>query len=184
MYFSGLRVQMKAISLSMKYCPSCASRLEDRLVEGLERKVCRVPGCGYVHWDNPVPVVAAVVQFGDQIVLARNAKWPPGMFSMITGFLERNETPEEAVARELKEELGLDVEASGFIGHYSFGAMNQVILAFWVTAIGELRTSDEIAEVELVSKDDLVTRDFGRLALTRAVVQDWLQTTRNVKGST
>ncbi len=136
----------------MKYCPECAGKLEDRFVDGIERKACTSPGCDFVYWDNPLPVVAALIRYKDDIILARNAKWPEGMFSLITGFLEKQETPEQAVEREVKEELGLDSEIKGFIGHYSFFAMNQIILAFWVSADGELKTSEEITEVKLVPK--------------------------------
>jgi len=162
----------------VKYCPKCASKLEDRLVDGLERKACSSPECDFVHWDNPLPVVAALIQYKDNIILARNAKWPEGMFSLITGFLEKRETPEQAVLREAKEELGLDGEIKGFIGHYPFFAMNQIILAFWMSAKGELKTGEEIAEVKLVSKGELDPSRFGRLVLTSAIVRDWLEQQR------
>lgn len=159
----------------LKYCPLCASALAARTIEGIERQACSVPGCGFVHWDNPVPVVAAVVEYGGQVVLARNARWPRRMFSLITGFLERNETPEEAVVREVKEELGLDSEATHFIGHYPFPAMNQLIVAFSVAGAGEIRTNDEIAETLLVSRAELDTYDFGSLSITAAVVRQWFE---------
>jgi NADH pyrophosphatase NudC (nudix superfamily) len=46
---------------------------------------------------NPVPVVAALIEYQGKIVLARNAQWPEGMFSLVTGYLEKHETPEDAV---------------------------------------------------------------------------------------
>lgn len=79
----------------MKYCPECASVLELKCVDGVERKACTSPECAFVHWNNPVPVVAALVQYHGEVVLARNSQWPEGMFSLVTGYLERNETPEE-----------------------------------------------------------------------------------------
>ena len=113
----------------MKYCPDCASRLELKCLDGIDRKACPSPGCGFVHWDNPVPVVAALVQYQGKVVLARNSQWPEGMFSLVTGYLERSETPEGAVVREVKEELGLNGEVQDFIGCYSFAEKNQIILA-------------------------------------------------------
>lgn len=161
----------------MKYCPECASLLELSRIDGAERKACMSPGCSFVHWDNPVPVVAALVQLQGKVVLARNSQWPEGMFSLVTGYLERNETPEEAVVREVKEELGLNGEVEEFIGCYSFTEKNQVILAHWVIATGELETGDEIAEVKLLSREELSLWQFGRLALTSAIVKQWLETT-------
>jgi NADH pyrophosphatase NudC (nudix superfamily) len=163
----------KKKSLPMKYCPECASPLEVRRIDGLERKVCSAPDCSFTHWDNPVPVVAALVEVQEQIVLARNAKWPSDMFSLITGFLERGETPEQAVVREVKEELGLDGQISGFIGLYPFFPANQLILAFSVTATGIVQPSDEIAEVRLVSKQQIGNYEFGQLAITAEIVRAW-----------
>jgi NADH pyrophosphatase NudC (nudix superfamily) len=128
-----------------------------------------------VHWDNPVPVVAALIEYQDKIVLARNSQWPDGMFSLVTGYLERNETPEEAVVREVKEELGLDGKVQEFIGCYSFIEKNQIIMAHWVAATGELKTGNEIAEVRFLSREELKLWQFGRLALTSTIVGHWLE---------
>ena len=161
----------------MKYCPECASTLEAKRIDGVERQSCTSPECSFVHWDNPVPVVAALVQYRGKIVLARNSQWPEGMFSLVTGYLERNETPEEAVVREVKEELGLNGKVEEFIGCYSITEKNQVILAHWVVATGELRTGNEITEVKLLSREELNLWQFGRLALTSAIVKQWLEKT-------
>jgi len=165
----------------MKYCPECASALELRRIDGVERKVCVSPGCGFVHWDNPVPVVAALIEYKGKIVLARNAQWPDGMFSLVTGYLERNESPEDAVVREVKEELGLDGTVQEFIGCYSFIEKNQIILAHWLVATGELTTGNEITEVKLLSREELKLWQFGRLSLTSTIVKQWLEKTTPIK---
>ncbi len=130
-----------------------------------------------MHWDNPVPVVAALVQHQGKVVLARNSQWPEGMFSLVTGYLERNEAPKEAVVREVKEELGLNGKVQDFIGCYSLAEKNQVILAHSVAATGELKTGSEITEVKLLSREELELWQFGRLALTLAIVKQWLEKT-------
>lgn len=164
----------------MKYCPECTAQLDDKIIDGVERKACLSPDCGFVHWDNPVPVVAALVQHGEKIILARNVAWPAGRYSLITGYLERHETPGYAVLREVKEELGLEGVVSGFIGCYSLFAANQIILAMSVTATGVLRLGEEIAETILVSRDEMAHRPFGELAITAAIVRDWLDMTAAV----
>lgn len=135
------------------------------------------PECGFVHWDNPVPVVAALVQYQDKIALARNTRWPDRMFSLVTGYLERNETPEEAVVREVKEELGLDSKVKDFIGCYSLNDKNQIILAHWLEASGELKVGSEIAEAKLLSREELKHWPFDQLALTSNIVKRWLEKT-------
>jgi len=161
----------------MKYCPQCADELTVKTMDGVPRKVCNTPQCGFVFWDNPVPVVAAVVEYEDQILLARNAQWPEGVFSMITGYLERDETPEQAVLREVQEELGLDGQLTQLIGHYSFFKRNQLIIAYAVNASGELQLNHEIAEVKRVDKKSVHPDEFGKLQITAKVFEDWLKIT-------
>ncbi|MBI5902855.1 MAG: NUDIX hydrolase [Deltaproteobacteria bacterium] len=161
----------------MKYCPECASVLELRRIDGVERTACVSTGCSFVHWCNPVPVVAALVQYQGKIILARNSQWPDGMFSLVTGYLERNETPDEAVVREVKEELGLDSKVKDFIGCYSLHEKNQIILAHWIVARGELKTGNEIAEIKLLSREELKLWQFGRFALTSVIAKQWLEKT-------
>ncbi len=147
----------------------------NRVLDGVARLACSSPECGFVHWNNPTPVVAGIIQHEGKYIIARNAKWPSGMFSMITGFLEKGETPEQAILRETHEELGLDGEGLEFIGHYSFLELNQLVMAFAVKAHGNLVLSDEIADVKVLSKSELETYDFGRLKLTSKIVAQWLQ---------
>ena len=161
--------------MDVNHCLRCAAPLEDRPIDGVSRRACSAH-CGFVHWDNPVPVIAALVQWGDRFVLARNATWPAGVFSVISGFLERGESPAATLARETKEELGLQVEASRFIGHYLVRDANLLMIGFAVQTSGDLATSDEITETKLVTRAELAAYDFGRLTLTQQLVRDWLDT--------
>lgn len=161
----------------MKYCPECTSILKLEYIDGIERQACVSQQCSFVHWDNPVPVVAALIDYQNKIVLARNAQWPDDMFSLVTGYLEKNETPEDAVIREVKEELGLDGKIQEFIGCYSLIEKNQIILAYWVEATGELTTGIEISQAILLSREELKGWQFGRLRLTATIVRHWLEKT-------
>ena len=89
---------------TMRFCPSCAEPLArlSVLEDGGEKERLRCAACGWTHWNNPVPVLAAVVECSDQegrILLARNAAWSNKMFALITGFMEAGETPEDGIAR-------------------------------------------------------------------------------------
>jgi len=117
----------------MNFCPQCSTPLIDREVNGLLRRVCPNEACGFVHWDNPVPVVAAIVEQEGHVVLVRSIGWPTHFFGLVTGFLEKKEEVEAAVLREVKEELGLDATMGGYIGTYSFFRRNQLIIAYHVT---------------------------------------------------
>src|SRR5687768_16371876 len=95
------------MTMKYTYCPVCADVLSEKEIEGKTRLICHSDGCGFIFWNNPTPVVAIVVEMEQGIVIAHNARWPQGNYSVITGFLESNESPESAAIRELKEELGL-----------------------------------------------------------------------------
>jgi NAD+ diphosphatase len=110
--------------MKFNFCPTCKSDL----ALGKENYIaCINEECSFVHYENPTPVVAAVIEYKDgNVLLAHNAAWPPKIFALVTGFLEKHEHPEIAVLREVKEEVGLDAEIRGFLGHYSFRKINKV----------------------------------------------------------
>jgi NAD+ diphosphatase len=158
----------------LRYCPTCRAELLRRTIDGVERLACTSP-CAFVCWENPTPVVAALVQIEDRFVLARNATWPEGMFSVITGFLEKGELPERAVARETQEELGVVAEEVAFLGHFSLAQFNQLIIAYHIKASGRIAPGDEIREFKLLSASELGAFDFGPLQLTAEIVGAALQ---------
>jgi len=104
-----------------RFCPRCAAELAaiTQAEDGGDKVRLRCPACGWTHWNNPTPVLAAVIECSDregQLLLARNAAWPGRMFGLITGFMEAGETPEQGIAREVAEETALEVESLALIG--------------------------------------------------------------------
>lgn len=154
----------------MRYCPLCREPLITRHLGGLDRLACSAEGCDFVFWNNPVPVVAAVVEHEGMIVLARGAGWPEGRFGLITGYLEREESPEQGILREVNEELGLIGEIVSHIGHYPFPRANQLILAFHVRATGSIVLDAELEEIRHIAPARLRPWEFG----TGPAVRDWL----------
>jgi NAD+ diphosphatase len=161
--------------MAFNYCPLCGSKLTRESFDGVQRLVCQSAGCRFIHWNNPTPVVAALVRVDGTYILARNAHWPSGVFSVLTGFLEEGEPPESAAIREVAEELGLRVRDARFIGHFSFHERNQLIIAFMCEGEGSLELGTEICETRRFSQDELGAHDFGRLRLTQNIVTRWLE---------
>lgn len=137
------------------FCPRCASALVEREHSGRTRRACPKEGCGFVHWGNPLPVVAAVVELPGGVVLARAPGWPDKFFGLITGFLEAGESAEAGCLREVKEELALDGRVEALLGVYDFALRNELIVAFHVVAHGEVRLSPELAEYKLYAPADV-----------------------------
>ena len=155
------------------FCLKCGSPLVEAFHAGRKRLVCSSKDCNYVFWNNPTPVVAAIVEYRDQVVLVRSIGWPAGWFGLVTGFLEAGEMPDEAVQREVIEETGLSVLEFNYIGMYPFYRMNQLIIAYHVKAEGDEIKLDttELEDYKLVDIDKVRPWSSG----TGYALQDWLK---------
>jgi NADH pyrophosphatase NudC (nudix superfamily) len=139
--------------------------------DGRGRALARCGSCGFAQYDNPVPVVSAVVEHDGRVVLARNKAWPPTWYALVAGFLERGESAEEGARREVKEELGLDVDTIQLIGVYPFERMNQVIIAYHATATGPITLNEELVDYKRVELSECTAWRAG----TGWALRDWLR---------
>ena len=170
----------------VRYCPSCATELAwiVQAEDGGDKQRLRCPACDWTHWNNPTPVLAAVLECedrGGQLLLARNAAWPGKTFGLVAGFMEAGEAPRDGVEREVREETALEVLESRLIGVYDFQRMNQVIIAYHVRAQGAIRLSPELAEYRLFAPSEIkcwpagtgqALADFLR---GRGITPQWLE---------
>jgi NADH pyrophosphatase NudC (nudix superfamily) len=154
-----------------RFCPWCGAGLQSREIDGFDRHACSRTDCDYVYWDNPTPVVAAIVEMDGSVILVRNQGWPEKWFGLVTGFLERGETPEAGIRREVVEELSLDPVAVEFLGLYPFFERNELILAYHVLARGEISLGDELERFKAIPIEKLRPWPFG----TGPAVKDWLE---------
>ena len=157
---------------SFRFCPSCRTPLVEAERGGRKRLVCTRDDCGFVHWNNPIPVVAAIVERDGRVILVRNRGYPPTWYVLVAGFLEPNETPEQAVLREVEEELGLAGEIVAPVGAYPFERLNQIIFAYHVRlAPGEIRLCEtELVDYRAVPLEHLRPWPQG----TGPALRDWL----------
>lgn len=157
-----------------RFCQACATPLEwiEQLEDGGPKARLRCPACGHTHWNNPTPVLAAIVEYRGQVLLARNAAWPHKMYALITGFMEAGETPQEGIAREIKEETNLDASELNLVGVYDFKRMNQVIIAYHAVADGDIALSPELVDYRLYDLPALRCWPAG----TGYALADWLRT--------
>jgi NAD+ diphosphatase len=160
-----------------RHCPLCASALEWRAEQedgGAIRRL-RCSACTFTHWNNPTPVLAAIVQCSDRddrILLARNAAWTRPFHGLITGFMEAGESPEQGIRREIAEETSLQVESLTLVGVHDFQRMNQVLITYHARAHGEIRLSPELVDHKLVAPADLLCWPAG----TGRALAQWLRT--------
>ena len=93
------------------FCANCGAK--SLMADAGYKRVCAQ--CKTEHFPRTDPVVIMAVRHGDQVLLGRQASWPPNMYSALAGFMEPGETIEQAVAREVLEEAGIKVGAVSYV---------------------------------------------------------------------
>lgn len=156
-----------------RFCPRCATPLAliGSEEDGGFKERLRCPSCDFTHWNNPTPVLAAIVEVQGRVLLARNAAWQHRMFGLITGFMEAGETPEDGIRREIAEETSLEVTELRLVGVHDFQRMNQVIVTYHAVAQGEVRLSPELVEYRLLAPEQVKCWRAG----TGLALADWLR---------
>ncbi|MEJ2801235.1 NUDIX hydrolase [Comamonadaceae bacterium PP-2] len=164
---------MSDLPPSPRFCPQCATPLREVTLheDGGAKARLRCTACGWTHWNNPTPVLAAVIEYRGQVLLARNAAWTGRQFALITGFMEAGETAEQGIAREIREETNLETQSLDLLGVWSFERMNQIIIAYHAVADGEIRLSPELVEYKLFDLDRVKCWPAG----TGQALAQWLR---------
>ncbi len=150
-----------------KFCPICAAPLIERAKDRIE---CS-SDCGFVNYDNPIPVAAMVVEYEQKIVFAHNKAWQGDFYGLITGFVDHREGPAECAVREVKEELNLEAEPPSLIGVYPFERLNQIIIGYHVRATGLIKLNEELDRYKLIAPEECVAWPTG----TGHALRDWLR---------
>ncbi len=140
------------------YCRRCGQLLGEGQAGGRTRLVC--PDCGFVLYQNPIPGAGVLVEMQGGVVLIRRGHEPhQGRWALPSGFIEADESTQEAAVRECKEETGLDVELVELFGVDSFpeGPIQSGIIIFYRASPvgGELSPGDDAAETAIFSPDAL-----------------------------
>ena len=148
------------------YCVLCGAPLLVRTIEGREIEAC--PNDDFVLWRDPKVAAAMVVEADGGVVLGRRGIEPGyGLWCLPGGFVNDDESPSEAVARECREEIGVRVEVTGLLDVYHGArttAASIVVIAYrGRLAPGEVPVAgDEMLEVGVFKLDELPQIAFPR----------------------
>ena len=146
-----------------RYCGRCGTRTEHSEKE----RAILCPKCGHVYYPRISPVVIIAIVDGDRILLTRYNRGGYRRHSLVAGFVEIGETLEDAVRREVMEEVGLMVKNIRYCESQPWPFSSSLIAGFFADVDGDptvhLNTDgqDELAEGIWVKREDLVLEDSG-----------------------
>jgi 8-oxo-dGTP diphosphatase len=158
-----------------RFCPQCGGRLEQRIIQPKEppRLVCR--DCGFVFYLDPKLAAIAIIPWEDGLVLARRAIEPGyGLWVAPGGFVDVGERVEDAVVREVREEVFLDVRINRLLNIYSYPGRTTVIVAYVAEVIaGRPGGGDETLEARIFRPDEIPWEEIA-FTSTRDALRDYL----------
>ena len=149
----------------MQYCTECGHVLQKKEIEGSLRLVC--PGCGRIHYQNPLPVVAAVIsKNGKESILLIKRRLEPGRgkWALPGGFVEKDESTSQAILREIREEIGIKGRVEGLIGVYQgktrlYGSA--VVIGYKVASLSQnFSPGNEVEEIRFFRTSRLPSLAF------------------------
>jgi NAD+ diphosphatase len=168
---AGRAVQIVDWDRNHRFCGRCGTPTERH---GSERsRTC--PHCGLQHFPRLSPAVITLIEDGDRLLLARSPHFAPGVYSTLAGFVEPGESLEEAVVREVREEVGVELADLRYFGSQPWPFPNSLMIGFTARyAGGEIRPQEgEIEDARWFTRDDLPLLPF-RASIARSLIEDFL----------
>jgi len=141
------------------FCARCGSPSTPE--DGGWRRKCSA--CGALHFPRTDPVVIMLVTRGDKVLLGRQRVWPPGLYSLLAGFMEPGETIEDAVRRETQEETSVRVGPVRFLASQPWPFPASLMLGCWGEALSEeIVIDDEIEDARWVTRAEMTLALAGK----------------------
>ncbi|WP_442790503.1 NAD(+) diphosphatase [Nonomuraea sp. NBC_01738] len=172
-------VALEAWHATHEFCPRCGARTQ--VEAGGHIRVC--PADGSQHFPRVDPAVIMLVRDDqDRCLLARGPQWPEGRLSILAGFVEPGESLENAVVREVAEEVGVVVANPRYLGSQPWPFPRSLMLGFFADALTTDLTLDfeEIAEARWYTREEMVAAlSSGELRLpppvsiARRLIETW-----------
>ncbi len=167
---AGRAVQMVEWDRAHRFCGRCGNPTRDHPTE--RAKHC--PSCGTLDFPRLTPAVIVRIDRGDRILLARGPGSRPGAYSVLAGFVEPGESLEEAVAREVREEVGIEVRDVRYFGSQPWPFPGTLMVAFtaaWAGG-GIVPQPGEIEEAAWFAVNELPLVS-APLSIARTLIDDW-----------
>jgi NAD+ diphosphatase len=149
---AGRAAQLVEWARTHRYCGVCATAMQ--LLEG--ERCFKCPHCGHSAYPRISPAMMVLIRKGDQVLLAMHTNSPYKRYTALAGFLEAGESVEEAIHREVFEEVGLKVHNLQYFGSQPWPFPHSLMIAYTAEYLeGEIRVDEsEIADARWFGPDD------------------------------
>ena len=155
MAFGGITAcQLWRWEQSRRYCGRCGTKTQPSQAE--RARVC--PGCGLTEYPKICPAIIVAISDGDKLLMARNVNSKTGNYALIAGFVEIGESFEQAVHREVMEEVGIKVKNVRYYKSQPWGFSDSIMIGFTAELDGSpaLRLQEsEIADAKWVPREQV-----------------------------
>lgn len=167
---AGRAAQIVAWDRDHQHCGRCGQHTEQ--VPGERAHKCTE--CGLISYPRLSPAIIVLIERGDEILLARGHQFVAGRFGIVAGFVEPGESLEEAVQREIHEEVALDVDDVTYFGSQPWPFPHGIMIGFRARyAGGEISLADgELAEAGWYSIENLPNVP-PKLSIARRLIDAW-----------
>lgn len=155
-----------------RYCGRCATPLQYEPV----MSSLKCPNCGLMTFPKLSPACIVLITRGDEILLARSYHYANSMYSLIAGFVEAGESAEACVVREVKEEVGLEIEGLEYFGTQPWPFPHSFMIGFFARyKSGEIIIQEEeLEDAKWFTKETLPELPYST-SIAYQMIQTWLQ---------
>jgi NAD+ diphosphatase len=156
-----------------QFCGACAAPTQPHAKT--RARVCEV--CRLEVYPRIAPAMIALVERGNEILLARSPHFPPGIYGALAGFVDAGESVEDAVHREVYEETGIRIKNLRYYGSQPWPFPNSLMLAFQAEyESGTIHVDPEEIEDAQFFRADALPRTFpGRVSIGQWLLHDFLE---------
>ncbi len=161
-------VQIVEWDRTHRFCGRCGVPLRPRETE--RAKEC--PQCGLLHFPRLAPAIIVLVERGRELLMARSRHFAPGVYSVLAGFVEPGETLEEAVEREVFEEVGIRIKDIHYFGSQPWPFPHSLMIGFTAKyAEGELAVNrEEIEDAGWYTVENM-PGEPGKISIARRLIE-------------
>jgi NAD+ diphosphatase len=168
---AGRAVQLVDWARSHRFCGRCGTPTAQSPGE----RAMKCPQCGLQAFPRLAPAIITLVSRGDEVLLARGRLFPVPMYSCIAGFVEPGESLEQAVHREVREEVGVLIKNVRYVGSQPWPFPHSLMLGFYADwAEGDIVIDEsEIVDAQWFTTDNLPMIPPG-ISIARTLIDGWL----------